>query len=136
MTHHEEERFIEAFESASLPPGGFRHRDHVRLAWLYLRRYPLIEVLTLLDQGLKRFAKSVGQEGLYHETITWAFVFLIKERMESRPENEDWEAFAARNPDLLEGGSELLERYYTRELLGSDQARASFVLPDRAAVRA
>src|SRR5262249_24114314 len=41
-----------------------------------------------------------GKPGLYHETITWAFVLLVQERRAPRGD-EDWAAFAARNADLL-----------------------------------
>src|ERR1043165_6844264 len=32
--------FVRAFESYELPPDSFRHKQHLRLAWLYLRRLP------------------------------------------------------------------------------------------------
>ena len=35
-----ESEFVAAFEDASLPETAFRHRDHVRLAWIYLRELP------------------------------------------------------------------------------------------------
>src|SRR5687767_11184411 len=37
-----DQEFIAAFESGKLPPECFRHQDHVKLAWLYLRQYSLI----------------------------------------------------------------------------------------------
>src|SRR5262249_35951255 len=92
--------FLDAFESGALPEGAFRHRDHVRLAWLYLRRLPPAAALARFSDGLRRFAASLGKSGLYHETITWAFLLLIRERME-RGGEERWTEFARRNPDLL-----------------------------------
>lgn len=123
-----ETEFVQRFEDATLPTDAFRHRDHVRLAWLYLKRYPALEALTRFAEGLKRFASAHGHPGLYHETITWAFLFLIRERM---ADEETWEEFAAKNPDLLTWKPSVLDRYYEKETLFSDRARRIFVLPDR-----
>ena len=32
--------FVDSFEDCTLPSTAFHHRDHVRLAWIYLRRHP------------------------------------------------------------------------------------------------
>jgi hypothetical protein len=122
--------FLRSFEDCSLPSTAFHHRDHVRLGWLYLRRYPALEALARFVEGLKRFATANGKPGLYHETITWAYLLLIHERM-ARCEVDTWEEFARRNPDLLVWNPSILDRYYEKETLGSELARRVFVLPDR-----
>lgn len=127
----EDQDFIHQFEAATLPPAAFHHRDHVRLAWLYLRRHPALEALTRFTEGLKRFATANGHAGLYHETITWAYLLLIHERMARHGSGETWEEFAAENPDLLAWKPSVLDGYYEAETLGSDLARRVFVLPDR-----
>ena len=55
----EEQAFIEAFEACTLPPDRFRHRDHVRLGWLYFRLYPVPAALARYVEGLKRFADEM-----------------------------------------------------------------------------
>jgi hypothetical protein len=122
--------FLRSFEDCTLPNTAFHHRDHVRLGWLYLRQYPALEALARFTAGLKRFAAANGKPGLYHETITWAYLLLIHERM-ARSEAETWEDFAERNPDLLVWSPSVLDRYYEKETLGSELARRVFVLPDR-----
>ena len=122
--------FLASFEDCSLPNSAFHHRDHVRLAWLYLRRHPPLEALARFAGGLRRFAAANGHPGLYHETITWAFLLLIRERME-RAGAGTWEEFAAANPDLLTWKPSILDRYYRPETLGSELARRVFVMPDR-----
>jgi len=124
---------IARFEDASLPNDAFRHRDHVRVAWIYLGLSPALQALERFTGSLRRFATAHGATGLYHETITWAFVFLIAERRAQAPEGESWEEFAGRNPDLLTWKPSILERYYRPETLRSDLARRVFVMPDRAA---
>jgi hypothetical protein len=131
-----DEEFRRRFEEGTLPAAEFHHRDHVRLAWLYLRSGPPIEALTRFSDGLRRLAARHGKPDLYHETITWAYLLLIRERMErQRAEiGESWEDFAARNPDLLTWKPSVLDAYYRPETLGSELARRIFVLPDAAAV--
>ena len=128
-----EQEFLEAFEGGRLPEGAFHHRDHVRLAWLYLRRLPPAAALARFSDGLRRFAASVGKSGLYHETITWAYLLLIRERMERGRPRQSWEEFARSNPDLLTWKPSILDVYYRSETLGSDLARKVFLLPDRLA---
>jgi hypothetical protein len=132
-----DEEFLRRFEAGTLPDGGFHHRDHVRLAWLYLGRHPLLEAIARFRDGLRRFAAARGKPGLYHETITWAFLLLIHERMARRPPSTaSWEAFAAANPDLLVWRPSVLGTYYRDETLASELARRVFVLPDRLAADA
>lgn len=68
-----EAEFIEAFETCTLPQ--FHHADHVRLAWLYLRDKSVAAALDAFCSGLQRFAAANGKPALYHETITWAYLF-------------------------------------------------------------
>jgi hypothetical protein len=123
---------VRRFEDCTLANGDFHHRDHVRLAWIYLQQYPALEALARFADGLRRFAAANGRAGLYHETITWAYLFLIHERMAGAAAGETWEVFAARNADLLAWNPSVLDRYYERETLFSDRARRLFVLPSPA----
>jgi hypothetical protein len=123
--------FVEAFESCTLGPEEFHHRDHVRLAWIYLRAEPPARALARFAEGLKRFAAALGKAGLYHETITWAYLLLIRERMDRQGDAASFEAFAAANPDLMTWKPSVLAAYYHDETLASPLARRTFVMPDR-----
>lgn len=68
---------IAQFESGENTPSSFHHADHIRLAFEYLSRYPTVEALSRFCQALKKFVASQGKPGLYHETITCAYLFLI-----------------------------------------------------------
>ena len=111
--------------------GEFHHRDHVRVAWGYLRESPLLVAIERFTSALKRFATAKGSPQLYHETITWAYLFLIHERMNGE---STWEEFAEHNQDLLTWKPSILDRYYRPETLWSDRARRAFVLPDLASL--
>lgn len=125
--------FVRAFETGALPAGAFDHEAHVRLAWLYLREDPLPVVLQRYGDGLRRFATRHGKPDLYHETITWAFLLLIHERMAHPDAPATWPAFAAAHPELFFQTPFILERYYHPATLASPRAKAVFVMPDRLA---
>jgi len=123
--------FVDAFERCDVP--SFHHRDHVRLAWIYLREQTPLIALARFITSLKRFATAKGNPRLYHETITWAYLLLIHERMDRTP-SEDFETFAAENADLLTWKPSILDHYYDRETLDSDLARRTFLMPRDASV--
>src|SRR2546423_3659392 len=124
------EEFIREFEAGTLPAASFHHEQHVRVVWLYLHHYSLLETLARFSANLKRFATANGKPNLYHETITWAYVFLINERIKRNGSCQSWEAFAAANADLLDWKNSVLKSFYREETLRSDLARATFLLPD------
>jgi hypothetical protein len=125
------DELIKQFEDGTTPPGNFHHADHVRLAFEYLDRYPALEALEKFSAALKRFAAARGKPQLYHETVTWAYLLLIRERMARAGRSETWEEFAERNPDLLIWTGGVLGTLYRQETLDSDFARHTFVLPDQ-----
>jgi hypothetical protein len=127
LTDHE---LLDQFERATLPLERFRHLDHVRVAFLYLSALPTLEALQAFSKSLRRFASQHRKANLYHETITWAYIFLIRQRMARAGETQTWEQFAKNNADLLTWKGGVLTRFYRDETLQSDLARSVFVLPD------
>ena len=122
--------FARAFERCAIANGAFHHEDHVRLGWICLRQAPLAEAAARFIRRLKAFAEHHGVPRLYHDTITWAYLLLIYDRLGEMPADHDWSEFARRNPDLLEYRPSILSRYYRKETLASERARAGFVMPD------
>ncbi|HEY1382729.1 MAG TPA: hypothetical protein VGF43_03895 [Dongiaceae bacterium] len=129
------DELIEALEACSIPAAAFDHRAHVQAGFTYLQRHGYAGALGAMAQSLRRFAAHHGKAGLYHETITAAFLALIHERMAEDlvalggdfTRHLDWDRFAARHPDLF--AKDLIGRYYDRDTLRSDIARRLFVLP-------
>ena len=126
-----DQEFIRRFENCTLPAESFHHQDHVRLVWLYLRCYPVLETLNKFSEGLKRFATANGKANLYHETITWAYVFLIYERMARNGTEQSWAEFVDANADLFDWKNNVLKSYYHDDTLRSEIARRIFVFPDK-----
>ena len=120
---------LDRFVDSTLPADQFNHRQHVQVAWLFVRHHGMPAALSEFSAAIRRFADAKGAPGLYHETITWAFLLLIADRQARNPV-ESWEAFAAANPDLLTWKPSILNRYYSKELLASDLAKRTFLMPD------
>ena len=118
------------FIDTSLPAEEFHHRQHVEVAWLFVRRYGMPAALTEFSVAIKRFADAKGAAALYHETITWAFLLIIADRQARLPA-DGFDDFAAANPDLLSWKPSVLDRYYSVELLASPLAKQTFLMPDR-----
>jgi hypothetical protein len=128
--HLTDEELIALFEDTTLPARAFTHAEHVRTAWLFVKRDGMPQALSQFSEAVKRFANAKGATGLYHETITWAYLFLIAQRIRETP-TADWPTFAAAHPDLLTWKPSVLDRFYTEKTLWSDEARRTFVMPDR-----
>lgn len=105
----------------------FDHRAHVAAGWTCITRYGLASAVERLSAYLLGLATASGAPERYHETVTWGWLLIIADRM---VDGEDFEAFAARNPDLFVVPS-ILGRYWRDETLGSERARRQFVFPDR-----
>ena len=53
-----DDELIAAFEASTLAAAAFPHREHVRAAWWYVRRYPLDEAIGRFGRALRRFAAA------------------------------------------------------------------------------
>ena len=107
--------------------GDFGHREHLQLAWSYLRMYPIEAAVEAMMDAIRYLAREHGAHGKYHETITRAWVHCVAVHMQ-RGGAASFEEFIERNPDLLDG--KLLEHFYSPELIRSESARATRTPPD------
>ena len=132
MNDNHDDELLRQFGNCSLPLDCFRHRVHIQIAFLYLRKYPVLDVLRRFPEALKNYAAAHGKPGLYHETITWAYILLIHDRMQRAGHTQGWAEFASGNPELLTWTDSILKQYYRDETLSSDLARKIFLFPDKA----
>ena len=123
--------WMEAFERCTLANDSFHHADHVRMAFLYLQKCAPLEALRRFSSALAQFAAAHGKPNLYHETITWAFLLLIRERIARSNSPQTWAEFSAANPDLLRWDDNVMKKYYRPETLASELAKSVFLFPDK-----
>jgi sigma54-dependent transcription regulator len=117
--------FLAAFEDGTLEP--FHHRDHVRMTWLYLRAHGEEGAEPRVAEGIQRFAVAKGAVGMFHVTLTRAWLRLVSAALRATPEG-DFAAFAAAHADLIDKNR--IYRHYSKETIGSPDARAEWVEPD------
>lgn len=122
----DDETLLARFEDATLPAADFRHREHVRVAWLLLRRAPFETAAARFCASLRRFAAAQGKADRFHATITWAYLALVDERSHATAAST-FAGFEAANPELFDGRA--LSALYDDETLASPLARRAFVLP-------
>jgi hypothetical protein len=127
----DDREFEKALTACTLPSDRFDHVAHVRLAWIYLREQPLLTALQRFVTTLQRYATSLGAAGKYHETVTFAFILVIADRMH-RTAAPSFDEFLRANQDLSRWTPSVLDDYYDAATLASETARTRFLLPDRA----
>lgn len=120
--------FLRAFFSAELANSSFHHRDHLRLAWLVVRRHGLGEAETKVAEGIQHFAAANGHAARYHDTMTRFWVRVVAHAVSDRPEIEDFDAFLSTYPMLLDAS--LPFRHWRREAMFAPDARAGWREPD------
>jgi hypothetical protein len=124
------ESFVRAFEDGSLSKSEWTHFRHLVMALWYLRHYGRDEATRLIREGIQRCNERQGNFTGYHETITLAWVAVIERFLGMRDLDVPVSALAG---ELLGqcGDKDYLLRFYSRERLFSDEARARWIPPDR-----
>jgi hypothetical protein len=121
---------LKAFEACQLDPAKFHHDDHIRLAWLCVRRYGALEAEAKLLDGLRQFAQRAGvpQKFMHTTTIAWTRLVAAAYANSSRTNNfSDW---IQSHPELLDRN--LLAKYYSPGRLETPKARSGWMEPDLA----
>ena len=126
--------FVAAMEGLTLSGDDFRHYDHLRLAWIFLResggaRSRDITVATdRMTRTIQRFASHHGASQKYHDTMTRAYMLFVAAHVRMTPHLDDFGEFAVAHPELFDRA--LPFHYYSDSRLMSSAARAGWVEPD------
>jgi hypothetical protein len=108
---------------------GFRHRQHVHLAFIAARRYGTAWAADKVSSWIRHLTAHAPQK--FNATVTRAWTEIVAQHVAADPSVTDFEAFAEQHPELLD--KRLLARHYTAAALASAQARRGWVEPDLAA---
>jgi hypothetical protein len=120
------QEMLVCFERGEIDPAGFRHVDHVGVAYEALTRYGFFRALQVYADGLMALVEKAGVPEKFNATVTFAYMSAIAERMQSVPARSAVD-FIAANPELL--SCEVLS-LYSPVRLKSDMARHVALLPD------
>jgi hypothetical protein len=133
MTSHEPHAHAGAELAALLPAitgptGQFRHRQHVHLAFMAVRRYGMPSAIGTVCGWLRQITAYEQAPQKYHHTVSRAWVELVAHHAGTGTECADLGAFVSRYPALLD--KRLLSRHYRSSTLASRPARDGWVEPD------
>jgi len=122
--------FLSLFHDANLPSEEFRHKGHLRLAWLVLSHHRMDQAESIVAREIQRFALANGAPNRYHHTLTRFWVRVVGHAMDNAPEARSIDELLARFPFLLDKSLPFCHWY--GETFNSDRARAGWVEPDLA----
>ena len=72
-----DEQFLAAFEAGKIANRDFHHRDHLRLAWIQIRRLGVDRAAQAVAGAIRQFASGHGHADRYHETLTRFWVRVV-----------------------------------------------------------
>ena len=122
---------VRDFENGTISRDGWRHAEHLTVALYYLSHHDYETALTKMRDGifnlLRAFEVNLSKEMPYHETLTLFWMRTVADFSNSN-----------NGASMTEKANELVEkfdkdyplRFYSRELLFSDEARKSFIESD------
>ena len=121
--------FLKQFEQQTLDPNEFNHIAHLRIAWLYMNKFDLKTAIKKVTSGISSYANSLGASNKFNHTLTEATIYIMAERSK-KLENNSFQTFLAKNPDLIEDLLSLISQHYTIGRLNSKDAKIKFIAPD------
>jgi hypothetical protein len=122
-----DEHFLAAFEARKIANQDFHHRDHLRLAWIQIRRLGLDRAAQAVAGAIRNFAAHHGHADRYHETMTLFWVRVVGMGITRHP-TLSFDDLLAAEPHLLD--KNLPYRHWSRDRMGSDEARRQWIEPD------
>jgi hypothetical protein len=130
-TENEIRAVVDAFEDATISRDAWKHAEHLTVALFYLSHHDYETAYAKMRSGifnlLKAFEVDLTKEMPYHETMTVFWLRAVEDFLSAK-----------NGASLLEKTNELVEkldkdyplRFYSRDLLFSDEARKEFVEGD------
>ena len=122
-----DEEFLAAFDAGKIANQDFHHRDHLRLAWIQIRRLGLERASDTVAAAIRHFASHHGHADRYHETMTRFWLRVVGMGITRHP-TLPFDDLLAAEPHLLD--KNLPYRHWSRERMGSDEARRQWMEPD------
>ncbi|MBZ5521106.1 MAG: hypothetical protein LAP21_02485 [Acidobacteriia bacterium] len=125
MTDTEILTLVDRLERCLLANQEFHHKDHLTVAVVYLYSADVADATDKMRASLSRFAAHLNVS-LYHETMTRFWIRMAEKHIDRcRPLAESVERVHHALND-----KNLVHQFYSREWLGSPEARTGWVEPD------
>lgn len=121
--------FAQCFERGEIRNEDFHHREHLRVAWAFLRdSNSTEEACDRMRAAIRAFASKAGHAKKYHETLTVFWVRLLAEVRKHVDGAKELDSLFPAHAFLLDKDAPLA--WYTRTRLYGDDARLTWLAPD------
>jgi hypothetical protein len=124
--------FTNAFEACLIPAADWKHRSHLKIAYLYLREHSFAEALNRIRAGIKRLNATTNTPDAldrgYHETMTVAWLRLVEFTLREYGPAATADEFIDAQEHLL--NRKALRFFYSRDHILTWKAKTEFVPPD------
>nr|WP_299381950.1 hypothetical protein [Allomuricauda sp.] len=128
--HHLSDTIFEAsFSDASLNPQLFTHEAHLRLAWIYIKKYGIDKAESKICDEIRQFDKIHGDGTKFNMTVTVAAVKMVHHFIK-KSDSVTFSAFINQFPRLVTRFKVLLNQHYGMDVFNNDQARLKYLEPD------
>ncbi|WP_196889725.1 hypothetical protein [Aureivirga sp. CE67] len=124
-----DQEFENQFSNCTIDPKIFSHEAHIRLAWIYIKKYGLEEAKNKYTFQLKNLTVFLGATSKYNHTVTIIAMRIIHKLIENK-ENLDFKNFINQNPELNTDFKNLINNHYSFDVFKNDLAKTSFIEPD------
>ena len=131
-TGSEIEALVAAFENAAINRDDWKHAEHLVVALYYLCHHDIDAATEKMRGGIfnlltNRFKIDLTKEMPYHETLT---VFWMRTLNEFNASKNGASLVEKTNEVISMYDKDYPLRFYSRDYLFSDEARARYVAPD------
>ena len=123
---------IEKFETATISREAWSHAEHLTVGLYYLSHHDFDTATSKMRNGIfnlltNGFSVDLLKEMPYHETLTVFWMRILDNYLK----NKNGNSIASKANEVVEMyGKDYPLRFYSREFLFSEEARAAFVEPD------
>ena len=95
-----DDEFLQQIEACTLPKEAFTHRNHVRLAWLYLTDRAGGDPDTRIAETIQRYATSIGAATKFDQALTLKWMRRVESAIAEAP-GGTFDGFIEQHPGLL-----------------------------------
>ena len=121
--------FERLFAKCALYPADFSHEAHLRLAWIHITRYGILQAIENIEFQLQNFVEHAGAKDKYNKTLTVAAIRAVYHFV-LKSQSDNFADFIAEFPRMKNNFRELMEVHYGIDIFTSEKAKTEFIEPD------
>ncbi len=121
--------FENSFIDCTLDPKIFSHEAHLRLAWIHLNNYGIVQAEENIQKQLQNFVALAGAKDKYNTTLTIVAIKVVDHFMQQSNSN-NFKDFILEFPKLKTHFKQLIETHYSFDIFNSKKAKKEFLDPD------